>query len=224
MTKRTAAILVCLMAVIGPAVFAQSRDHYWIANRPDKTPAFRVTRIHEDGGGVVDRTYLIADSKGPLLRVDLQRDYSRNTNTATYTLMRESGASVKIGQELPYSTRTRDDVRNEIRIHPELARAAIPVTIVASSGQRVHGQDAEWRNGNATENRGKARAIMDKQLMVALDRVRELAGLPMFADMNASLGYIFDESNLVWKSRKLMVATVKPDCKFDATFEVPCAR
>ena len=223
MTRRTMVILACLMTVIGPTLLAESRDHYWVANRPDKTPAFRVTRIHQDGEGIVARTYLIADSKGPLLRIDLQRDYSRNTNTATYTLMRESGASIKIGQELPYTSRTRDDVRNEIRAHPELAQASIPVTIDASSGQKVHGHDADWRSANAQETRGRARAIMDKQLMVALDRIRELAGLPMFADMNASLGYIFDESNLVWKSRKLMVATVKPDCKFDAAFEVPCA-
>jgi hypothetical protein len=224
MTKRTAVILACLLAVIAPALLAESRDHYWVANRSDKTPAFRVTRIHTDSGGIVERTYLIADSKGPLLRVDLQRDYSRNTNTAAYTLMRESGADLRIVQELPFSGRTRDVVRNEIRMHPELAQAAIPVTIVASSGQKVHGQDADWRNGNAKENRGRARAIMDKQLMVALDRIRELAGLPMFADMNASLGYIFEEATLVWKSQKLMVATVKPDCKFDATFEVPCAQ
>ena len=61
------------------------------------------------------------------------------------------------------------------------------------------------------------------ELFGVLYGLRELAGLPPFADLNVSFGYIFDPSELVFKSTALMVATTKPDCAFDAKLGEPCS-
>ena len=64
--------------------------------------------------------------------------------------------------------------------------------------------------------------IAGRELVDALDSLRELAGLPMFADLNVGFIYFFDDAKLVRKSAKLMVAFEKADCAFDAKFGLPC--
>jgi hypothetical protein len=58
--------------------------------------------------------------------------------------------------------------------------------------------------------------------MEPADRIRELAGLPMFSDLNSELVFLFDAETLERRSERLMVAATKYDCAFDAKFDVLC--
>lgn len=141
----------------------------------------------------------------------------------SYALLRQSQETVRIVLDLPFASTTRESRREELRKRPELSNAPVPVTVqAASSGKAVRGVDRDWREENGTVFRGKAKEVFGKELLAVLADVRELGGLPMFADINPSLAYIFDDAMIVRKSMKLLVATKRADCAFDAKFGVPC--
>jgi hypothetical protein len=221
---KTSSFVLLLLSFSTIASAAEIRTHYSVLDRQRK-PAFEVTRIHTQLPDKTTRTYLIADDKGPLLKVTQTSDIVRNTSETHYELMRGSKASANVGLQLPTTSTTREAQLREIETNPGLANARVPVSIEGPAQRSLHADDAAWRTGPDTErHRTKAKDIVGKDLAKALDDVRELAGLPMFADINGELVYFFDEAKLVRHSMRLMVATVKPDCAFDARFGVGCAR
>lgn len=216
-------IFAFLVTASAVAAGADSRQHYVVLER-DRTPAFEVTRIHDQTPSRSRRTYLIADRSGPLLQIDLTNDYGARQTVAEYQLVRGSRPAAKVVLDLPVVSDTREGRREELRKNPGLADKPVPVTI-HGSGKTMRAEDSEWRrSGTAETNRGRAKQLLGKELFSALADVRELAGLPMFSDLNASFGYIFEEASLVHRSMKLMVATSSADCVFDAKFGLPCAR
>jgi len=143
---------------------------------------------------------------------------------ASYALLRGPHSSAKITLDLPVTSTSRDARREELRKHPELANAPVYVTI-QSSGRSVRAVDADWRRpSTVASHRAKAKEVIGHDLLTAMAGIREIAGLPMFADLNASLGYVFDESELVDRTEKLMVASTTANCAFDAKFALPCER
>lgn len=221
--KKTLCLLAALNAIVAvTSVATEYREHYSVANRVDKTPAFRVTTTEDPDEAFSVRRGLIADTRGPLLRVDIKRDRMDNYHTATFTLMRGSGASLTITETLP-SPGTARPVPQEIG-HSRIFRGSVPLSIQPSSGNELQGLDTDWRGVNGQANRERTRAAIDKELMNALDRLRELPVLPMLFDLNEFFVYIFDEPDVVSKSEKLIVTKVNPDCEFDASFGVPCPR
>lgn len=217
--------LVVSLILIFAADFmaAETRQHYVVVHR-DRKPAYEITRIHDQNPSVSRRTYLIADTKGPLIKIDLTNDYAGRQMVSAYQLLRGSRSSAKVILDLPVVSATRDARREELRKNPDLANKPVPVTI-HGAGKTFRGIDSDWRRADTAESsRGRVKDLLGRELLSALHDVRELAGLPMFSDVNAGLGYIFNEETLVQRSMKLMVANTKADCAFDAKFGVPCAR
>jgi hypothetical protein len=200
---------------------AETRRHYYVATK-NMAPAFEVTRIHDDKTIATTRTFLIADTHGPLLRVDVLHDYAGRKTVTSYRLMRSSRASATISIDLPFASATREGRQAEVKAHPEILNAAVPVRIEGPAGA-VRDLDETWhRGGVADAARGRARQALGPELMSTLANVKELAGLPMFADLNASLGYFFEERSLVHRSSTLLVAIDKANCAFDLRFNAPC--
>jgi len=223
MAKKMLFLAIVLLLRTQVLLANEARQHYLVAQRNGK-PAFQVTRIHDGNASLVKRTYLIADNDGPLLRIDLVSDYANRQTISTYALLRGTRPTATIVLELPFASTTITARRDELRKHPELANAPVPVTI-RSSGRTLHGLDEDWRRSPTAEtHRTRAKEVLGKELTKAIADIREIAGLPMFADINASLGYVLDVPTLVGKSVKLMVAPVSADCEFDAKFAVPCGR
>jgi hypothetical protein len=210
---------VLALALVAHAAGGETRQHFVVAKR-DKSPAFEVTRIFHQNDHQAVTSLLIADVAGPMMRVEMKSDYANRKTVASYTLLRGSRGHVRITLDLPYASTTRDGRREELRRRPELANAPVPVSIEANA-ESVHGLDSDWRSANAPQ-RAKARTIMAADLLAALRSIRELAGLPPFTEVNASLGYILDPGTLVYRSESLMVAQTRPDCTFDAKLGVPC--
>lgn len=214
-----------LLLLLGATTFAaatENRKHYLVASR-DNRPAYEITRIFSQDSLASRTTFLVADPSGPLLRLELVNDYANRQNVATYTLLRASRAKAKVVIDLPFASTTREGRRDELRKRPELATAPVPVTI-HGSGKTIHGLDSDWRQRDSREgaHRKSVRDAVDEDLIASLETIREIAGLPPFAEINATLGYVVDPSLLIYRSKRLMVATVKPDCVFDAKFGVPC--
>ena len=225
--KITRSLIAILSAIaLNHAAMAATiiRDHYLVAER-NRYRVYEVTRIHDQEPSSVTRTFLIADAKGPFLRVDVISDYEHSTSKTSYTLLRDSRATATITQQLPFTSTTAEGHQQEVVKHPELRDAPVPITIEGSSGKKVHGLHDDWtRPGAADMHRSDAKEILGKDLTTALDSVRELAGLPMFADLNVGFVYLFEDEKLVRISTKLMVAFQKADCGFDAKFGMPCTR
>lgn len=223
MRTRNLCLTLLLLIGAGDLLANERREHYVVAHH-NRKPAYEVTRIHSENSSLTRRTFLIADDRGPLLQIELTNDYAGRQTVTSYQLVRGSRSNAKIVLDLPVASATRETRREELRNHPELDTKPVPVTIYGS-GTKAHGIDSDWRKQDTAEfNRGRAKDILGKELVTVLGDLRELAGLPMFADFNAAFGYIFDDASLVQKSRKLMVAKTNPDCAFDAKFSVPCVQ
>lgn len=215
---------VALVAVSASAKITSVRDHYVIAER-NRHHVYEVTRIHDQAPASVVRTFLIADNGGPLLRIDIGTDYSLNTTWTKYQLQRGSLATATISERLPFTSTTPEGHRDEAMKHPELRDAPVPVTIDGSAGAKVKAVYADWSSATLGDaRRNEVRRAAGKELSDALDSIRELAGLPMFADLNVAFTYFFNDAQIVRRSMKLMVAIQKPNCEFDAKFALPCAQ
>ena len=219
--NKTKLVALVLALIASTAVEAREiRSHYTVLER-NRKPAFEVTRIHNDTDSQVTRTYLIADPTGPLLRVDVLNDYPGRKTSYLFTTLRDGKHSGTIELNLPVASTTREGRSEELRGNPALANLPVPVIISSKCG-KANGHDSDWRSSNAAAARGRAHAALGTELVRALRNVREIAGLPMFAEINAPLEYIFEDSMIVKKSQKLMVAGGRADCAFDAKFGVPC--
>jgi hypothetical protein len=224
MNRKLLVSLFGLLFIGEQLLAAVDRRHYVISER-DTTPAWEVTRIHEGSPALVRRIYLIADSKGPLLRIDLVSDYANRQTLSSFALLRGSRHTARVVLDMPFASTTVERRVEELRKRPELAHVPVPVTVHGTAGRSLRGFDHDWRCGESAErHRAQARELVGGELVATLTRVRELAGLPQFADLNASLGYLFDDATLVHRSMKLMVATARTDCAFDAKFGVACDR
>jgi len=71
------------------------RDHYLVAER-NRHRVYEVTRIHDQEASLVTRTFLIADGKGPFLRVNVVSDVALHTYRTSYALLRGSKARATI--------------------------------------------------------------------------------------------------------------------------------
>jgi len=200
------------------------RDHYLVAER-NRHRVYEVTRIHDEGESSAVRTFLIADAQGPLLRIDVGTNYVTNMASTVYRLQRGSHATAVISELLPFTTTSAAGHREEVMKHPELRDAPVPVTIDGPGGEKVKGVYSDWSSAKlAPARRNEAKRVLGKDIMSALDGIRELAGLPMFADLNVAFQYLFEDEQIVRRSMKLMVSFEKPNCDFDAKFGVACRR
>jgi hypothetical protein len=199
------------------------RQHYVVVHR-DRTPAFTVTGLHDSNEARTIRTFLIADVNGPLLRLSETTDWANHRSVTQYTLLRQSHDSAKITVQMPYAATTESDVRVEIHNRPEVSSADRAVSVEGDSGKTFHGMDGDWHTSDtANARRQSMKQTISPELVEVLYGLRELAGLPPFADLNLSFGYIFDPSELIFQKTTLMVATTKADCAFDAKFGEPCS-
>lgn len=191
----------------------------------DNTPAFEVTQHHVDRGTSTTVTFIIDDSTGPLMQVDLTMNYAARKTIARYELLRGRRGNVTVVLDLPYASTTREERVQEIRTRPELLTAPIPVTITSSSGRSVRALDADWR---APETRnthlGRARDVVGEEMLAAMVRVSELGGLVPFVELRQMLGYVLDDEQLVSIARNLKVAEVDLGCEFDERGGVRCTK
>jgi hypothetical protein len=216
--------IVMLVPVPLAAKSISVRDHYLVAER-NRHRVYEVTRIHDQADSSAVRTFLIADAEGPLLRIDVGTNYATNTAWTAYRLQRGSHAVATISELLPFTTTTPEGHRDEAMRHPELRDAPVPITVEGPGGEKLKGLHNEWSSAALAEaRRNEAKRVLGKELAAALDAIRELAGLPMFADLNVAFQYLFEDAQIVRRSMKLMVALEKPNCDFDAKFSVPCAK
>lgn len=203
------------------------RNHYIVAHR-DRTPAYDVTYVYNSDESHITGTFLVADRQGPLLRVDIVSDYTNRQNVSKYALLRGSKKTLKIVQHLPFTSTTMTSRREELKSRPDIDNLAIPVTVEVSTpgvsrNATIRGLDSDWNTrSSAGDQRAKVKEAMGSEMYPVLAALRELAGLPMFADLNTSLSYVFGQEALVRQSRTLMVAKEKQNCAFDARFGVPC--
>jgi hypothetical protein len=205
-----------------PGLGAESRDHYVVIDR-DKTPRYHVTRILGEIPNGTQQTFLIADTDGPLLRIDLKRDYLSQERIALFVLAVAPEVIARVVVTLPSTSITAKELRKEIQNRPELRHISVPVRIEGRSNRIVKGVDVDWRSSHASANlRNRARKVVGDDLMNALLSIKDIAGLPMFVELNASLGYLVDPETLVYRSALLVSAAGPPDCEFDRKFGVPC--
>ncbi len=215
----TLAILLALL-LSGTGSGLTKREHYSVLTK-GKKPAFEVTLVHDQSDSQTTRTYLIADAKGPLLRVVHTSDYGARSSVTDYELVRDSRDHAVLHVTLPFVSTTRQGVLAEIA-KGGVSDRAVPISLEGPAKRSFHSDDKLWRGAAGDEHRQKAKGVLGKDLARALDEVRELAGLPMFADLNIEFVYLFEPDKLVHRSRTLMVATTPPDCAFDVKFGVPC--
>jgi hypothetical protein len=221
MSRTLIGIVVMALTVPLTATASESREHYAVVTK-DMKPAFNVTRVHVATATATTRTFLIADSKGPALRVDILSDYGNRKRVTTFRSFKGSHPVAVVTLDLPFASTTAADRIREIREHPELENAAVPVTVSNGTAQVFRDVEASWHGAAGPGVRAKAAAVVGGELISVLESVKELAGLPMFADLNTTLGYLLPGDGLVRRSMKLLVAKVAQDCTFDATFKMPC--
>jgi hypothetical protein len=210
-----------LIAALAVGVAAQPRrQHYSVLER-NRQSAFEVTRIYEAEPNRTVITFLISDSKGPLMTAILTDDYTQKENRMKYRLMRGSRSEAVVVVSLPFEANTRVGVAEELKTR-SFEEGSIPVRIEGSGHGVLTGSNDRWRHADTGPNqRAKAQDLLGNEMVKALRDVRELAGLPMFGDLNMGL-FFFGTSELVHRSTKLMVATTRNDCAFDAKFGVAC--
>ncbi len=215
-------ILLSISTLVPQAFPVALRTHYVVVHK-DMTPAYEVTRIHISSEAATKRTFLIADAKAPLVRIEETYDWAGHKRVTQYTLLRDSHATARITVDMPYAATTESGVRGEIKNRPELRSATRPVTIEGPAGRVLHANDSDWYAAGFAETRRQGtKDAVGPDVLSLLSDLRDLAGLPPFADLNTTLGYVFGPESLVYKSPDLMVATTKPDCRFDAKFGTAC--
>jgi hypothetical protein len=211
---------IFLVTLVIPGLAAETRDHYIVIDR-DRAPMYRVTRIWAPGPNGTQQTFLIANVGGPLLRIDLTRDYLSQERITLFALAGNPEANARLVVTLPSASTTAKDLREELQARPELRHVPVPIRIEGRSNKMVRGLDADWSRQTNAELRNRVRQVVGEDLMEALLSIKDIAGLPMFAELNASLGYLVDPETLVYRST-LLVSAGAPDCEFDRKFGVPC--
>jgi hypothetical protein len=211
-----------LIAALSLGISAQPRrQHYSVLER-DRQSAFEVTRIYDAQPNRTIVTFLIGDAKGPLMTAVLTDDYTQKENRINYRLMRGSRSEALVVVSLPFQSNTRAGVAEELKTH-SFDESSIPIRIEGPGRGVLTGTNDRWRSGDSgPSQRARAQDLLGHEMVKAMNAVRELAGLPMFGDLNMGFEFFFGTTEIVRRSTKLMVATTRNDCAFDAKFGVAC--
>jgi len=160
---------------------------------------------------------LLEDLSGQRIRIDVRKSYKNRFISAEYSL--NGGKPVKVKLDLPGKASTRSESFKEYREHPELRNADVAVT-VESLGQILKTGEKEWKSGKS-DVREKAKAVAGFAFVSAVRPLSLLLGFPQFGGACSTFEFVSDGQKCAL-STSLMIATMKPDCDFDAKFGMPC--
>ncbi len=215
MWKRVAIAVVLSVAALA-APTGKIRTHYVIVDK-HRAARFTGTAISDFGSETfTSETYLLEDSAGQKLRIDLSTDYSRGRTTAEYRV--NEGQPIRVTLELPGSATTRKGRIKEAKEHPELMRADVPIT-VESPGGSLKFTEREWQGSAALH--ATVRAAIGSAFVTSLSSFRFALGYPDFMGACSTYSIVTGESCAA--STELGIAETRADCAFDASFDEPCS-
>jgi len=209
---------IALLATAAVAAnVSEMRTHYLITDT-NRTPLYEATVITTSGQERSTETYLLRNTAGQKVRIDVDRQWASGKVTSEYSV--NGGKAVKVTLQMPGSARTRDEWRQEMKAHPELQTADIPVTI-EGRGKVVKTAESEWKSGRASV-RSEAKAATGAEFIAAISPIRTLLGFPQFGGACSTYEFVSDGQRCAG-STQLRIGATRPDCDFDAAFGAPCS-
>lgn len=216
MSVKFALAIALTVSFFSPA-WAELRTHFVVASR-DHTPAYYVTTITSGGEAAGIETYLFESVTGKRVTVVIRRDYKSHFVVADYTL--GGGKAVRVTLHLPGRSSSRSETLNEYREHAELRAADIPVTLEAG-GKQVKTSEKEWNGAGARAVRERVEAVVGADVVAVLRPMASVFGFPPFGGACSTYPFVAGGMRC-GGTPSMLIATIRPDCDFDAKFERPC--
>ena len=211
-------LLVTSFAAFATQPGVETRTHYQIVDK-NLLPLFYATVIRTTSESLDTETYLIADTSGQRVRVDIKRNYKEHRTTAEYSV--NDGPSAKVTLDMPYSSTTRSGMIDEGRTRKELLAADVPITLEAH-GRTLETSEKEW--GHATNKAAvhkKAKDVVGADLAALLTNLRSVFAFPDLMGACTTLSFVTGGESCLGRT-DLRIAVIRPDCDFDAKFGAPC--
>lgn len=221
MTQRIAVAFVLLVtsfAAFATQAGVETRTHYEIVDK-NLLPLFYATVIRTESESLDAETYLIADTSGQRVRIDIRHNYKEHMTTAEYSV--NDGPPAKVTLFMPYSSTTRSGLIEEGRTRKELLAADVPITIEAH-GRSLETSEKEWDHAvDKAALHEKAKDLVGADLAAVLTNLRWVLAFPDFLSACSTLSFVTGGDSCVGRTDR-RIAVTRPDCDFDAKFGAPC--
>jgi len=207
---------VLVLASLG-AQASESRQHFLITNGSNR---FTATRIDNVDTHRTISTVLMRDEKtGRLYRFESTRNYV--AQTAEYRLSDVAGKEfVSARYNLPLKAASREATGAELRAMQK-STIRVPLTL-SVPGQSHTLNEEEWLGGTGGPIRAKLRGHLSAEFQDMLARISSVMSVPQLSDFCFELvGRVVGEVCRPVASVRL--ATMPPDCAFDASFGATCS-
>jgi len=221
MTKKIVVTMLVLLASL--AAWAkrsdiETRTHYQIVDR-SHVPLYTATVIKTNSESLNTETYLLENTAGERVRIDIKNNYAAHRTTAEYSV--NDGPPARVTLDMPYKSTTRSGMIEEARTRQDLLTADVPVTVEAH-GRSLKTSEKQWVS--ATDRRTlheKARNVVGADLAAVLANLRSVLAFPDLMGACSTLSFVAGGEKCVART-DLRIAVVRPDCDFDSKFGVPC--
>lgn len=213
-----ALVAVLMMAAVAQAQ-TESRQRFAVINGDVKFNMTRIERIGEIHSATI---VLVRDeSDGKSYRLESNRNYS--AQTAEYRLTDlESKEYVAARYKLPLKSKTRSETADELRA---AARSTAVVNMTLSTARASETLDEmSWRTeSKARASKVKVKGTLSPGLVSVLGRLQTVLSVPPLGDFCYELVSHL-QSGGCDPDPAVRLATLPPDCAFDAANGEPCSK
>jgi hypothetical protein len=211
-----ASSLIGVVMILSAVRTTEFRMHHHVAQVKTRTPVLDATTISFVSEEKTSETYLIQTADGRRLEFERSHDVSAHKSSATYRV--GNGKPVTVTLDMPYKSKTLSEATAEMR-QGTLKDADVPITIEGNgtfkTSERALNADADG------SLHSRVRGVVSEEVAAAFTALQPIFGMPDFGGVCATIPFITGKKCSIDTS--VMVATVPPDCDFDASFGKPCA-
>ena len=216
--------MVIILLLASSALAGQNsvdyRFHYVVADH-NRSPLYYVTAIERRDERQSSEIYLILNTTtGQRLQIDVERDYRTHESTTEYSLDGKHSAKVRL--QLPFiAATTFQETVEEGKKHKELFDADVPITVESTGHSEKMTEKMLKSESSSGDAHRRAKNAVGDTLSAAVTSALAVLSFPQIHGACSTVELVTDGQKCVGDTR-FMIATVTPDCAFDADFGRPC--